>query len=152
MSLSLAALPAPKNSYDLAIPDAADTASSFYDDMIGDDDVGLSGWAGSSATVPDAATAREALRKAEAAEIAREAARRSAVLRHDPVLPRPLIIDDDAIAPPVGTGVIGESREWGYARGMIQDEVLLLLKADAVKYPVSKESKLFLLHIILMMI
>jgi hypothetical protein len=54
-------------------------------------------------------------------------------LRHDPELPRPVVLDDDAIAPPVGPG----AGPLAIAEGLVFDEMLALLKADAINYPVS---------------
>ena len=132
LALAFASLPAPRNAYEVAAPPEEDVAD-FSDFGGGALDPT---WAGSSATIVDAEAAAAAARVAEAAERARELARRSAVLRHVPPLPRPLVLEADAIAPPVGAGGEGEEREIAYARGMIQDEVLALLTNDAVKYPV----------------
>ena len=72
----------------------------------------------------------------KAAASAGSVARRSA-----PPLPRPLVLDADSIAPAVGAVAgAGVERDLAYARGMIQDEVLALLTADAAKYPVRLRS------------
>jgi hypothetical protein len=73
---------------------------------------------------------------AAAAALAQELKRRSAALQRHPPLPRPLVLDEDAIAPPVGAAARGPGGELLLAAGLVADEVLALLKHDAVKYPV----------------
>jgi pre-mRNA-splicing factor CDC5/CEF1 len=165
VALALRALPKPKQQFDVIVPEVpAD------DDDDGDGEANgaaaaaagagagarSSGMRGTSASIPDAgeevARAEALRRKEQEAELAR----RSAALRHIPPLPRPLVLDEDAVAPPVGPSLAQAAaaaaaaglppnseqavgaRYLALARGMVQDEILTLLKSDAVKYPVSR--------------
>lgn len=129
VALSLASLPRPRYAYEVVAPAASSSASDA-------DDSGGGRSAGSSSAVLDegelqAAREAEARREAEL-----ELQRRSAALRHVPALPRPLVIDDEAVAPPGGSAALAAGDFNLYADFLIRDEMLALLKADAYKYPV----------------
>ena len=132
LALSLASLPAPQNSFDIIAPDADEYE---YADEAGAGSGG--GRAGSSASLRDSSEL-EGERAAAAAEAAAaEWRRRSAALRHDPPLPRPLVVDEDALAP---TGAAAAAAAADYTRLadlLVRDEMVALLKADAFKHPVS---------------
>jgi len=129
VSLAFATLPAPKNRFHVTAPELppqpVDPATGMTRDP---------SWAGTSASLPDSAEAR-AVREAEkAAERGREELRKSSIFRHPPPpLPRPLILDDELLAPPVGRA----ANELDISAGMIQDEMLAVLKSDAMQFPVS---------------
>ena len=126
---ALGSLPVPKNKLEVAAPELPQEQEDAEFSAASDP-----AWAGSSALHKDAALLAAAAAAEAKAEAAREAARRSAVLTHaPPPLPRPLVLDEEALAPPVGSS----SDYLAFAQGMIQDELVLLLKSDAAKYPVS---------------
>jgi pre-mRNA-splicing factor CDC5/CEF1 len=131
LGLSLASLPAPKMEYDIRPPSDAELGDEVMDDG--------SEAAGSSARVLDAGEIAE--RRAAAAAAAREAEllRRSAALRHDPPLPRPLVVDEDALAPPSSSTSSAQGAT-GMAESLIRDEMVTLLKVDAATYPVSSSA------------
>lgn len=131
VALGLRSLPKPRNEYDVVAPSLDDDADMEMMMGGGSGD----GVAGSSAEVEDASEAEARELQRQEAERQAELARRSAALRHEPALPRPLVIDDDAIAPPLGASARGDVM--AVAGGMISDEVVAMVKADAVKYPVS---------------
>lgn len=132
--LGLQSLPAPKGEYDVFVPETEDDGTDASD-----------GRDGSASTVEDAGEeeARAAARAAAAYQ--RELARRSSVLRHEPLLPRPLLLEDEAITPPVSAlaataAEISQNQramDLVLAESLMRDEMLVMLKADAVKYPVS---------------
>jgi pre-mRNA-splicing factor CDC5/CEF1 len=125
---ALGSLPVPKNKLEVAAPELPQEQEDAEFSAASDP-----AWAGSSALHKDAALLAAAAAAEAKAEAAREAARRSAVLKHaPPPLPRPLVLDEEALAPPVGSS----SDYLAFAQGMIQDELVLLLKSDAAKYPV----------------
>jgi hypothetical protein len=152
VALSLASLPAPKHEYEASAPElpegffseeelAAEASGSRGGAM--DSRLRDASYAGSSARLPDASVLAAAAAEQQALELQRQLARRSAVLRHVPALPRPLLLDEEAIAPPVGSSSSsssssGPAQALRFAQAMISDEALLLLKADAVKFPVSR--------------
>jgi hypothetical protein len=78
---------------------------------------------------------------AVAAAHAAELRRRSAALRHEPVLPRPLVVNEDVIASSSSVG-IGRSAELTNASSLVLEELVTLLKHDAFKYPVREASVL----------
>lgn len=152
VALSLASLPAPKYAYDLLPPGAEEVEA--VNAAVAAAEVGASR-AGTRGTVDDLVDAGEVealLRAAEAEAAARAFARRSAALRHDPPLPRPLVIDDDALAPPAAAlaataavsilpdapaaAAVPGARDLIAAEALIRDEMVALLKSDAVEYPV----------------
>jgi hypothetical protein len=143
VALALASLPAPRHSWEAvaAPPGGAAGGGGEEEEEGGGGGGGAPGWAGSSAMVEDASEAAARRAAAEEAERAAAAARRSSVLKHTPPLPRPLVIDGDAVAPRVGAGGGGGGGGGGppelrFAEGLIADEVLALLKRDAATYPV----------------
>jgi pre-mRNA-splicing factor CDC5/CEF1 len=135
MLQGLRSLPKPKGSYEFMVP-------YLPSDKLDEDSLSSikKSSSGSFATVPDAR--EEEVRTKKIAEAARllEFSQQTAVIRCVPELPRPIILDDDAIAPPVGDG----NNYFAIAEGMINDELLSLLKSDAFKYPVSFSSFFFL--------
>ena len=130
ISLGLRSLPKPKGTYEFVVPDLPE---------IGSDD-SMSGIrkssSGSSASIPDAREADLRLKKLSESERTLDFARQSAVIRRASELPRPIVLDDDSIAPPVGHG----NDYYAIAEGLINDELLAVLKSDASKHPVSSYS------------
>jgi pre-mRNA-splicing factor CDC5/CEF1 len=141
----LAALPKPQLSYELVVPEEEGGAGAEEDAFGGSMSYGASAAAlrgsdmGTAQETEDEEEVEARREGEEAAARAVEYARRSAALRHVPTLPRPLVLDDDAIAPPVrvGAGLDAAGKEAAIASAMIQEEELLLLKRDAVLHPVS---------------
>ena len=131
ISLGLRLLPKPKGTYEFVMPDLPLE--------IGSDD-SMSGIrkssSGSSASIPDAREADLRLQKLAESERILDFARQSVVIRRASELPRPIVLDDDAIAPPVGHG----KDYYAIAEGLINDELLAVLKSDASKHPVSSYS------------
>ena len=128
ITLGLRSLPKPRGNYEFMVPDLPSDKSE--EDTLTSVRRSLSG---SSTSVPDAREAEIRAHKLAEAVRAMEFARQSAVIRRVPGLPRPIVLDDDAIAPPVGNG----NNYFAVAEGMINDELLAVLKSDAFKYPVS---------------
>lgn len=147
----LASLPAPRNQYEVVAPpqeedegddDDVDMADGAVRTVVrssssGSGAGGIGGGRGTSAVVEDAGEEAERRAAAEAAAAAAEFRSRSAALQHDPSLPRPLVIDEDALAPPTGASAIARGDYAGFAESLIRDEMVTLLKGDAFKYPVS---------------
>jgi hypothetical protein len=129
MALSFAALPAPRHDYELLAPE---------DERDGDFGAaaGPAARRGSSAVVEDAGEAAARAAAAEAAAAADELRRRCTALQHDPPLPRPVVVDDDALAPAVGAAAIARGDARALADSLVRDEMVALLKGDAFKYPV----------------
>jgi len=163
IALSLASLPAPKFAIDVAVPELP----SGWD---GDVSSLSRATGGTWRDVVDAAEEDARERAAEAAAAAEAHELRSSALKHVPALPRPLVLDDDAIAPASSalhaqlaaqqSALTGISQASGAlaplaaalaaaaalpppdkpltsAESLIRDEMLLLLKGDAVTDPVS---------------
>lgn len=117
---ALASLPAPKYEVDVLAPeDMPPPPPPSRPD------------AGTSSAVADA----EDVAAAEAAAAAAEASARrlliSSALRAQPPLPRPYVVDEAAVAPPLGSS----PNDLDIARGMVADEVLVRLLVDAVEAP-----------------
>jgi pre-mRNA-splicing factor CDC5/CEF1 len=137
VALSLASLPTPKYAYDILPPDISDD----FDESSGPS-------RGSSASVIDQGFLDAERRAQEESQALRELARRSSVLKHSPALPRPLVIDDEALAPPASQLLQSLNRRYPVsvseplwksleeAESLVRDEMTALLKADAAKYPV----------------
>lgn len=95
LSLSLAALPAPRNKFELVAPPPDE------DDAGAAVGPSVHGGAGTAASVPDKGEEAAAAEAAAAVAAAEEARKASSVLRRGPPpLPRPLVLDEDALAPP----------------------------------------------------
>lgn len=139
----LAALPKPKNEYELTVPDVPAEEADLHPTG---QSLGLSAAAlrgadlGTLQEEEDAAEEQARLAAEEEAERQRALARRSSALKHVPALPRPLVIDDGAVAPSMShllRSTDAAVRERAVAESLINDEMLKLLKRDAVQYPVS---------------
>jgi hypothetical protein len=102
VSLALAGLPQPRNTYELVAPPPADEeeAGEGGGPAAKRRRLGEEGDAGSSAAVRDRAELDAEAAEAAAAAEAEERRKLSAVLRHVPSLPRPLQLEEDPAAPP----------------------------------------------------
>jgi hypothetical protein len=140
VALGLRGLPKPKYEVEVAVPDAVDTE----EEGEGEDEEERERRAattGTSAFVADAGEEAERMAEEARKEELRVLARRSGALRHQPPLPRPLVLDDDAVAPPVGAAAAADgpaARLLAIAEGMVHDEMLAMLKSDAAAFPVSR--------------
>lgn len=134
IALSLATLPAPKNKYELVGGESI--ASTEEDELAAllEADAAGAGRGGSSAHIADAGELEARRIAAEAAAAAAEFRRRSAALRHLPPLPRPLVVNEEALAPPLGAAAAVDPL--ATADALIRDEMVVLLRYDAFKYPV----------------
>jgi len=102
IALSLATLPAPKNKYELVGGESI--ASTEEDELVAllEADAAGAGRGGSSAHIADAGELEARRIAAEAAAAAAELRTPLAALRHLPPLPRPLVVNEEALAPPLG--------------------------------------------------
>ncbi len=78
--------------------------------------------------------AGDVLRRSEeerAAAEAAEFARRSTALKREPALPRPLVVDEEAIE-----SVVEETGDAALGEALIREEIARLLRHDLAKYPV----------------
>ena len=132
--MSLATLPQPKNKYEL-------TGTAIGTELSAEEEeeelaalLEAEGAGGSAARITDAGELEARRIAAEAAALAAELLRRSAVLRHTPPLPRPLFVNDEVLAPPLGAAAVGD--ELAGAAALIREEMVVVLRYDAFKYPV----------------
>ncbi len=123
---ALASLPAPENEVDVLLPGADEMEAARRKRAQAAD-------VGTSAQVEDAEAADARAAAAAAAKAAEDALLRSSALQTEPPLPRPWVVDEGAIAPPLGANPSVEQ----LAAGLVMEEVALRMLADAVDEPPS---------------
>lgn len=112
---SLLSLPEPQYTYEIEVPDLEPEPEEPKSDVFPED-------------------AGDVLRRSEeerAAAEAAEFARRSTALKREPALPRPLVVDEEAIE-----SVVEETGDAALGEALIREEIARLLRHDLAKYPI----------------
>jgi len=121
---ALAGLPAPQNDVDVLLPDADELEAARRKRA-------QAANVGTSSQVEDAEMADARAAAVAAVKAAEDALLRSSALQWTPPLPRPWVVDEGAIAPPLGASPSAEQ----LAAGLIMDDVATRMLADAVDEP-----------------